>query len=139
MHQIISEKGMEKFVTIIGYVPDEEMLNNYQKSLLFVLPSKFEPFGMTTQEAMACGKAVVASQYGGIRNVIEHEINGMLVDPQNAREFADAMLKLIRNKGFRETIGLKAHEIINESYSWEAIAARFVDFFADNSAHLISG
>ncbi|PJF33844.1 MAG: hypothetical protein CUN57_01090, partial [Phototrophicales bacterium] len=70
MDEIIAKNNMENQVHKIGYVPDELMAPLYQKSMLFVLPSLFEPFGMTTQEAMACGKAVVASKFGGIRNVI---------------------------------------------------------------------
>ena len=63
---------MNDKVKIIGYVPDESLANYYQSSVLFVLPSKFEPFGMTAQEAMACGKTVVASKFGGVRNLIDN-------------------------------------------------------------------
>lgn len=72
-----------------GFIADEMMVHYYQQALLFVLPSLFEPFGMTTQEAMACGKAVIASKFGGIRNVITHGKNGMLVDSENREEFAE--------------------------------------------------
>ena len=68
--KIIAEKGMQDRVTRIGYVPDGMMRAYYQQAELFVMPSLFEPFGMTSQEAMACGKPVVASKFGGIRNTI---------------------------------------------------------------------
>ncbi len=129
MHRIIGEKHMEESVHIIGYVPDEMMVPYYRQALLFVLPSRFEPFGMTTLEAMACGKAVVASRYGGIKNVITHGKNGLLVDPADAHEFAGAMIWLLRNDGLRERMGLAASLLIHKDYSWDAIADRHIRFY----------
>jgi glycosyltransferase involved in cell wall biosynthesis len=129
MHRIIAEKNMEPDVKIIGYVPDEMMAPYYQQAQLFVLPSRFEPFGMTTSEAMACGKAVVASKYGGIKNVITHGVDGLLVDPENAREFAGAMIRLLKNNGIREKMGTAASELIRKDFSWDAIAEKHIAFY----------
>lgn len=129
MKNIISEKGMDGRVQLIGYVPDELMPVYYQQSEMFVLPSLFEPFGMTTQEAMACGKAVIASKFGGIRNVIVHGENGLLVDPSNANEFADAMIRLLSNTEETIKIGANAYQTVQDNFSWEAIANRFLQFF----------
>jgi mannosylfructose-phosphate synthase len=129
MHQIIAEEKMEDRVMFIGYVDDDKMAQYYQQSELFVLPSLFEPFGMTTQEAMACGKPVVASKFGGIRNVITHEKDGMLVDAANPMEFADAMIKILRNPNFKQNLGQSAYDLIQREYSWEAIADTFLYFY----------
>ena len=131
MRKIINEKGMEDRVRLIGYVPDELMPTYYQQSEMFVLPSLFEPFGMTTQEAMACGRPVVASKFGGIRNVIINGENGILVDPSKPHEFADAILKLIKNKDLSEKIGMQAYKTCQEEFSWEAIADRFLNFYLE--------
>ncbi|MBU2651669.1 MAG: glycosyltransferase [Bacteroidetes bacterium] len=129
MDTIIREKGMEKQVMLIGYVPDELLVAYYQKCRFFVLPSIFEPFGMTSQEAMACAKTVVASKYGGIRNVIRHRENGMLIDPRDANEFADVMTELIRNEQLAMDMGQTANLMIQEEFGWEAIGGRFLDFY----------
>ncbi len=131
MRKIIKEKGMEDRVRLIGYVADELMPTYYQQSEMFVLPSLFEPFGMTTQEAMACGRPVVASKFGGIRNVIKSGENGILVDPSKPEEFADAMINLINNKDLSEKIGMQAYKTCQEEFSWEAIADRFLKFYLD--------
>ena len=131
MKDIIEEKGMDGRVQLIGYVADELMPIYYQQSEMFVLPSLFEPFGMTTQEAMACGKAVIASKFGGIRNVIEEGKNGLLVDPSNAEEFANAMIKLLENPEKTSVIGNNAYQTVQDHFSWEAIANRFIDFFKE--------
>ncbi|MEZ5195797.1 MAG: glycosyltransferase [Bacteroidales bacterium] len=129
MHDIIAEENMESRVEFIGYVPDKMMTQYYQQAQIFVLPSQFEPFGMTSQEAMACGTPVVASKLGGIRNAITHEVNGLLIDPTNKEEFAAAMLKILKDQEYRNRLGMAAHQLIIEEYSWEAIADKFLDFY----------
>lgn len=129
MHRIIDEKKLKDRIMFIGYVDDDKMAQYYQQSELFVLPSLFEPFGMTTQEAMACGKPVVASKFGGIRNAITHEKDGILVDAANAREFADALINILKNPELKKRFGLAANELIQREYSWEAIADKFLDFY----------
>ncbi|MCB2218946.1 MAG: glycosyltransferase [Bacteroidetes bacterium] len=130
MHAIIAEEDMEDRVEFIGYVPDKMMTQYYQQAQLFVLPSQFEPFGMTSQESMACGTPVVASKFGGIRNAITHNENGLLIDPTDKEEFAQAMIKVLKDNEYRERIGKAAHKLIIDEYSWEAIADRFLDFYA---------
>ncbi len=129
IHTIINEKNLEDKVKLIGYVPDDKMLEYYQHAEMFVLPSRFEPFGMTSQEAMACGKTVVASKLGGIRNVINNGENGILVDPSNSEEFADSMIRLLKDEKLNQKLGDKAHQIIVREYSWEAIADKFLEFY----------
>jgi glycosyltransferase involved in cell wall biosynthesis len=101
----------------------------YQQSLFFVLPSLYEPFGMTSQEAMACGKTVVASKYGGIKNVITNGENGFLVDPVNAEEFAAIMIKLLEDQNLNNKIGLAAHNNIFQNFSWEMQARKHIELY----------
>ncbi len=129
MKAIIANQGMVNRVHLTGYIPDELLVPYYRQAQFFVMPSLFEPFGMTVQEAMSCGKAVVASRLGGIREVISSGENGLLVDPSNEVEFADAMITLLGNDSLRTSIGEKGRRTICESYSWEAIAERHLDFY----------
>ncbi len=128
MKSIIQEKDMDR-VHIIGYVPDEKLVQYYQQAEFFVLPSTFEPFGMTSQEAMACGKPVVASKFGGIKHVIEHDKNGLLVNPKDPNEFADAMIKILKDDSLRDKLGKEANRLIVEEYSWEAMAQKHINFY----------
>ncbi len=129
IHKIIEEKNLTHRVLMLGYVPDDQLPLLYQHSQFFVLPSKFEPFGMTSQEAMACGKAVVASKFGGVRQVVEDWETGVLIDPSDSEEFARAMVKLLKNPEIREQIGHNARKIIEEHYSWDAMARKHLEFY----------
>jgi mannosylfructose-phosphate synthase len=130
MDEIIEKNNLQDRVKKIGYVADEMMRPLYQQSQLFVLPSLFEPFGMTTQEAMACGKAVIASKFGGIRNVISHGVDGMLVDAANPKEFADTLIELLSDDAKRKAMGIAARDLIEREFSWKAIADKFLEFYA---------
>ncbi len=129
IEKIIDELSMHERVHVIGYVPDELLVPSYQHAKLFVLPSIFEPFGMTALEAMACGRAVVASKFGGIKNVILSGENGILIDPSNHKEFAEAMIRLLREPEVAEQMGSRGRETIQRSYSWEAIADKHFAFY----------
>jgi mannosylfructose-phosphate synthase len=128
MKEIIKEKDINR-VHIIGYVPDEKLVQYYQQAELFVLPSIFEPFGMTSQEAMACGTPVVASKFGGIKHVITNEKNGMLINPEDSDEFANSIIKLLKDDEYRAKLGREANRLIVEKYSWEAMAEAHIELY----------
>ena len=129
MQKIVDECGMPDRVHIIGYVPDELMCPYYQQAQLFTLPSLFEPFGMTTTEAMACGTPVVASKFGGIKTVINTGENGVLVDPTNTGEFASAIIDLLKDREKAQRIGKAGSQTVVDHLSWEAIARRYLKFY----------
>ena len=129
MKKIVDECGMQDRVHIIGYVPDELMAPYYRQSRMFALPSLFEPFGMTTTEAMACGTPVVASKFGGIKTVINTGENGVLIDPTNTEEFATAIIDLLKDREKAERIGKAGAQTVKDYLSWEAIARRHLEFY----------
>jgi mannosylfructose-phosphate synthase len=129
MREIIAHYGMEDRVEIIGYVPDELMAPYYRQAELFVLPSKFEPFGMTALEAMACGTPVIASNLGGIKENFTSGKDGILVDPSNKEELANAMVLLLKDRALAERIGNSGYRTAIEKFSWEAIAKRTLEFY----------
>jgi mannosylfructose-phosphate synthase len=129
MRRIISECGMEDKVHIIGYVPDKLMAPYYRQAEIFVLPSKFEPFGMTALEAMACGTPVIASNLGGIKENYTSGKDGILVDPSNKEDLSKAMFELLENQELAERIGKTGCQTAKEKFSWEAIARRSLKFY----------
>ncbi len=129
MRQIIDEKKMQDRVHIAGYIPDELLVAYYQQAQLFVLPSIFEPFGMTVLEAMSCAIPVVASKFGGIRTVITSGKNGLLVDPANKYQFGEAMIRLLKDRKLAARLGREGSVTIQKHFSWEAIAEKHISFY----------
>jgi mannosylfructose-phosphate synthase len=116
-------------VTFTGYVPDELLDPYYRQCEVFVLPSKYEPFGMTVLEAMACGTAVIATKLGGIRHVLTDEQDSLLVDPSDPKQLGDAMVKLLTDEAYANGIASRGLKTIEERFSWESIAARTLAFY----------
>jgi len=129
MIRIVTECNMEDRVHIIGYVPDELMAPYYRQAEIFVLPSKFEPFGMTALEARACETPVIASNLGGIKENFVSGEDSILVDPSDIEELANAMIKLLKNKAFATKIARVGYKNVIEMFSWEAIAKRTLTFY----------
>ena len=129
MYRIMKEKNIENKIVFVGHVEEHLMVPYYQNACFFVMPSIFEPFGMTTQEAMASGIPVIASKFGGINTVLTHEKNGLLIDPKNEDEFTGSMIRLLEDIPLRNRLGSEAATLVRQSYSWEAMASHHLAFY----------
>ena len=74
-------------------------------------------------EAMAMGKAVVGTKIGGVPEIIEHEKNGMLIEPGDVTELARAIVHLLGNKGLRAEVGANAARFVSSNFSKDRIVA----------------
>jgi glycosyltransferase involved in cell wall biosynthesis len=83
-----------------------------RECLLFALPSRYEALGCVYLEAMSCGKAAIGCRGQGIDEVIEHGVNGWLVDPENLDQLTQAILEFTRNEFLRKSMGIAARETI---------------------------
>ncbi len=129
MHRIMKEKGIGDKIVFVGHVEEQLMVPYYQNAQFFVMPSIFEPFGMTAQEAMASGIPVIASRFGGINTVLTHEKDGLLIDPKNEDEFAGSMIRLLEDRAYRDELGKAASILVHRDFSWEAMADRHLPFY----------
>jgi mannosylfructose-phosphate synthase len=125
----IDEKGMRDRVHLIGYIPDEKMQAFYQQARLFVLPSTFEPFGMTALEAMACGTPSIVSKFAGVSEFLSDHKDCIIADPTDREEFASAIIELLNNKRLATRIAKKGLKHVRESFSWNAIAEKHIQFY----------
>jgi len=123
--QLTVELGISDLVIFAGYVKDEELPEYYAASDLAVLPSKdsSEGFGLVLIEAMACGKAVIGSQTGGIIDVITDGGNGLLVKPGDAEDLSSAMISMFRNDEKRLTMGTAGREFA-KLHDWSGVAEK---------------
>jgi UDP-glucose:(heptosyl)LPS alpha-1,3-glucosyltransferase len=112
-----SEKRTEKNCTFLTDVSDVETY--YGIADAFVFPTKYEPFGYVTLEAMACGLPVIVSppQYNGAAEIINNKQNGILLKDLTAHEVAKEIETLIKNPHIRKKIGREARKVALH-YNW---------------------
>lgn len=125
----IKEFACEKNTLFLDHLPRNELPGYYQKSSLCVIPSLWENFPYACLEAMACGKPVVASCVGGITEIIENGINGVLVAPGSVKELARAIIGLLRDKPLADKLGKAASESITERYNRFKIAEESIKIY----------
>lgn len=102
----VAELGMEDRISFLGYRNDLPLL--YRESEILIVPSKHEPFGRTVIEGMAYGLSVVGTRAGGIPELIDDDRTGLLVPYGDVYSLADALAKLIENRGERHRVGSAA-------------------------------
>jgi len=127
--EVVEELELEDQVIFTGYISDEDLTAYYRRAEMFVLPSKYEPFGMTTTEAMSCRTPVVVTKYGGIRKDLTDGTDALLVDVSNESEFADAMIRVLKDADLREKLAASALKTARDEFSWDGIARRHIPFY----------
>ncbi len=105
-----------------GRVPNSEMPKYYAASDIVVLPSLREATSIAGLEAMATGKPLVATNVGGIPQIIADGKTGILVPPRNPEELAYAIVSLLNDDEKRAKMGLNARKRTEREFSWQIIA-----------------
>ena len=124
-------------------LPRPELIQVLSHATVFVCPSVYEPLGIVNLEAMACETPVVASRIGGIPEVVEDGVTGLLVplearddgsgEPVNpdvfARDLAQRIDAVLADPGLAERLGRAGRVRAVERFGWAAIAERVVEVY----------
>jgi glycosyltransferase involved in cell wall biosynthesis len=111
----VGNNGLRDSVLFTGFQMDvSEIIATFDVA---VLPSFFEGMGRVILEAMAMEKPIVASRVGGIPDLIDQGINGLLVRPGDARELADALERVLSDNGLAKKLGKEGRKKIKDQFS----------------------
>ena len=122
LSNIVKSMGLEHKVMFTGFV-DEETLRRLQSCAdVSVVPSLFEPFGIVALEAMAAKSAVVVSDTGGLGEIVDHDVTGVKVYPNNTESLAWGITKVLTDEKYRNSLRENAYKRIQEKYDWDKIA-----------------
>jgi glycosyltransferase involved in cell wall biosynthesis len=116
-------------IVLYDAIPHEELMNVIQVADIFVLPSIYEGFGLAPAEAMAMAKPVIATSVGGLTDLIENDVSGILVPPKDANSLANAIAQLMKDDYKREQLGKAARKRIETCFSIDVIADHYVSFY----------
>jgi alpha-maltose-1-phosphate synthase len=115
-------------------LPKTEIIQLLTHALAMVCPSVYEPLGIVNLEAMACATAVVASRVGGIPEVVDGGVTGLLVPPDDPASLADALNLLLRDPARADAMGLAGRERAVAEFSWDAVAAQTAALYTELTA-----
>lgn len=105
LEKLTHDLKVNKFVTFLGLVSEEDKILAYNASDIFVLPSLAELEGMVVLEAMACGKPIIISDSKMSASRFFVEDNGFLFETKNAKDLAEKVINLIQDESLREKMG----------------------------------
>lgn len=120
---MIGDHGLQDAVDLPGNIPYEEVVHHYRSATMLVNPSLSEAFGRGPAEASAIGLPVIASTACGLPEVVVDGETGLLVDPEQPRALADAILRLHRDPSLRRKLSVAAHARARDLFSWPAVSA----------------
>jgi len=109
----------------VGWFSPDQLPDLYRGADLAFIPSIWrEPQGIVAVEALACGLPVVASEVGGLKEIIVHQKHGYLVKPGNVEQAVDAICALHDNPPSRKQMGAEGRKYCEDQFNWDKIFDR---------------
>lgn len=124
LRKLASDLNLNDKVHFLGRADRPLVARLFKGCTFFVLPSRHEPFGIVNLEAMAAGRAIVATRVGGVPEIVEDEVNGLLVGPEHVSELAAAMRRMMLTPELRQAVG-SAGGTAARDYDWPALALKY--------------
>ncbi|NOY89396.1 MAG: glycosyltransferase family 4 protein [FCB group bacterium] len=121
LETMIINLNLEKKVNLLGFIRNEEIYSFIKQHHFMVMPSimESESFGVAALEAQASGRAVIASNVGGIPEVLVDGKTGILLPKGDVDRLAQAILKLANDYDLMQKMGNAGYEFVKENYSWD--------------------
>jgi glycosyltransferase involved in cell wall biosynthesis len=116
-------------VSYLGSIEYAAIKNQIEKANVCIFPSFAEALPVSWLEAMAMQKAIVCSDIGWAKEIIEDGVDGFLVHPKNHLQFADKITQLLNNKLLQKEIGINARNKIEHQFSIEIVAKQSLEFY----------
>ncbi len=132
LKNLVHKRKLENRVIFAGEVPNSELPKYYAACDIFVLPSisRLEAFGIVGLEAMASGKPVIISDIPGVREVINDGVEGLLVEPMNAKDLAEKITVLLSDADLRKKMGENGRRKVNEDFTWDKVVRQVEEVYS---------
>jgi len=121
LEHLVREHHLEKHVLLPGFRTD--VIGCIKGFDLFVMSSVTEGLGTSLLDAMACRKAIVGTRAGGIPEVVDEGRTGLLVEPRDPHQLADAILRLIQDEAMRKRMAEAGYARVRERFTVERMVA----------------
>ena len=133
---LAKELELEDVITFTGRLSATELMDYYSRAAVFVLPSvtvnnQTEGLGVVLLEAMASGIPVIGSNTGGIPDIIEDKVNGLLVPPGDPDALAEAIIRILEDRDLADRFREAGLETVKGRFSWDKISDQFIEVYRE--------
>lgn len=136
IQELITTHRLENRVTITGSLNDEELPDFYRAADVFALSSRYEPFGMTAVEAMACGTPTVMTTHGGLFRAIRFGEHALFADTMDKYEFGITLLQALKYKALRARLHRDGAHRVRSLFTWTGIAQQLLSAVESRSTSI---
>jgi len=138
LKKIAKESGIEKKVVWAPYIPDEDLAGYYQAAAVFALSSRYEPFGMTAIEAMACGTPTVVTVHGGLFDLIDFGNQALFANPERPAEFGTMLAVPMLYPSLAHELSVEGARFARRNFGWTGIAKRIINVFEQAAQRILT-
>lgn len=123
--------ALQDHVSLVGYVPFDQLRLVYAAADVVVVPSEYEPFGLVALEAQRIGTPVIVADTGGLRETLAQTGGGVSFPPGNDAELAAAMEQTLSSDDLRAELGSRGQVRVEQLFGWSMLAEKITDVYAD--------
>lgn len=134
LRALVRARGLGDRVRFEPWASPRDLAAHIARARMVVLPSRHESFGNAMAEAMAVGAPLVSTTAGSIPEVVDHGRTGLLVPPDDPVALRRAVAGLLADPAHAARLGAAGRAHVHATYSWDAVARRFIDIYARGPA-----
>lgn len=128
--ELINELGVGRHVRFLSHIPDDELADHYRAADVFALCSRYEPFGMTAIEAMACGTPTVVTTRGGLWEELKFGADALFANPLDPVAFGVTIATALQYPAVARRMSEHGAILARSRFSWASVAQRLSDSLA---------
>jgi len=129
LEQLARSLGVADEVEFMGHQPYQDIVRYHNMLDIYINLSEMESFGVSVLEASCCERPVVASDTGGLREVVSHGNTGYLVEPGNVEQAAQAVRELMLDPELRQRMGKNGRQWVNQRYSFSQSLDKMINIY----------
>jgi len=130
---LVHQHGLADRVRFSGYIADADLADHYRAADVFVLSSRYEPFGMTAIEAMACGTPTVVTTHGGLYRAVSFGRHALYADAFDREDLGITIFKVLRHERLSARLARMGAHKARSLFTWTGIAQQLVSLIEERA------
>jgi glycosyltransferase involved in cell wall biosynthesis len=131
LEKLTKKLGLQEHVRFLGSLPSDQIPEIMSLATVFVLPSLVESFGVVIAEALSMEKPVIASNVGGIPEVLEKGKTGVLVSRQDVKGLSEAIVSVLSDQNWARTMAIEGRKAVVRKFSWQSVTTKTLGIYKE--------